>query len=189
MTSSHTTGTAQPEGPVPKLFCHFCGQRLIRKHWEGRVRPFCEHCRTPVYENPVPATAVVVFDETKGLLLVKRKAPPKQGYWALAGGFMELSESVENAALRELHEETGLSGKVDRLLGVVANDSLLYGTVLIVGYLVIDYTGDLLAGDDAEKVDFFPVGDIPEIAFSSHREFIEIALDHLGRKLDLIIRG
>lgn len=180
MVSSHTTGKVQPEGPAPKIFCHSCGQRLIRKHWEGRVRPFCEHCQAPIYENPVPATAAVVFDETKGLLLVKRNVPPKQGCWALAGGFMELSESIESAALRELQEETGLSGTVDRLLGVIANDSLLYGTVLIVGYLVTDYAGELLAGDDAEKAAFFPVDDIPEIAFSSHSEFIQSALEYLG---------
>ncbi len=93
---------------------------------------------------------------------------------------MELGESVEGAALRELHEETGLSGKIDSLLGVVANESRLYGTVLIVGYLITAYTGEITAGDDAAEVAFFPVDDIPEIAFDSHRQFIRNALDYLG---------
>lgn len=166
--------------PVEKRFCHTCGRPLIQKHWEGRLRPFCEYCRAPVYENPVPATAVVVFDKRDGLLLVRRNVPPKKGYWALAGGFMELAETVEGAALRELQEETGLTGTIDTLLGVVANDSRLYGTVLIVGYLITEYSGGVAAGDDVAEAAFFPVNETPEIAFDSHRLFIQNALDYLG---------
>src|SRR6056297_40444 len=43
-----------------KQFCHYCGGPLTRKHWEGRSRLFCPCCHEAIYENPVPATAVVV---------------------------------------------------------------------------------------------------------------------------------
>ncbi len=158
------------------LFCHVCGNRLIQKHWEGKERLFCARCNRPIYENPVPASAVVVADKDSNLLLVKRNVEPKKGYWSLAGGFMELFETPEESALRELKEETGISGTIKKLLGVKANKSDLYGTVLIVGYLVTDYHGDLIPGDDAEDVAFFHPGNLPQIAFESHEFFIQTYL-------------
>jgi ADP-ribose pyrophosphatase YjhB (NUDIX family) len=165
---------------LKKQFCHVCGNRLIEKFWEGRCRPFCLQCRLPVYENPVPASAIVVVDKNTDLLLVKRNVDPKKGYWSLPGGFMELSETPGSSALRELREETGLTATLDVLLGLKAHKSERYGTVLIAGYLVTDYSGDLIAGDDAEAVAFFQPGNLPEIAFSSHDHFIRIALEYMA---------
>jgi len=164
-----------------KLYCPFCGQPLQKRHYEGRVRPFCACCDTPIYENPVPATAVVVADKDTGILLVKRSVEPRKGEWALPGGFIELSEAPDQAALRELAEETGISGAIDTLLGVETNNSATYGTVLIVGYLVTDYAGVLCAGDDAEEVAFFPPGAMPPIAFNSHAAFIDRAIGSFFR--------
>ena len=92
---------------------------------------------------------------------------------------MELGESPEEAALRELREETGLTGEIKQLLGVAGNESLLYGTVLIVGYLVTTYSGKIAAGDDASEVAFFKPEAIPEMAFKSHEKFIRDALEYL----------
>lgn len=161
-------------------FCLVCGNRLIQKQWEGRIRPFCSHCARPIYENPVPASAIVVADKKSNLLLVKRKVKPKRGYWSLAGGFMELSETPEEAALRELKEETGVSGTIRALLGVKASQSDLYGTVLVVGYLVTAYRGKITAGDDVKDVAFFSPDKLPEIAFNSHQIFIQTALKYLS---------
>jgi len=157
-----------------KRFCHFCGNRLIKKEWEGSLRLFCEHCNDAIYENPIPATCIVVVDDNKRVLLVKRNVPPKEGFWCLPGGFIELGETLEQAALRELEEETGLNGKIELLLGATANPSVQYDTVLMVGYLVKDFTGDLKAGDDASDVAYFHSSELPEVAFESHREFIRI---------------
>jgi ADP-ribose pyrophosphatase YjhB (NUDIX family) len=146
---------------------------LIRKHIEGAQRWFCRTCTTPVYENPVPAACSVVVDNRK-VLLVRRSVAPKAGMWCLPGGFMELGERPEQAALRELLEETGLCGSIQRLLGVTTNPSPRYGTVLMVGYLVRGTSGLLQPGDDASAADWFAIEDLPEIAFSSHRHFIRI---------------
>jgi ADP-ribose pyrophosphatase YjhB (NUDIX family) len=156
-----------------KRFCHYCAHPLVVKPVEGTKRLFCERCRTPIYENPVPATCLVTVDSSDRLLLVKRSVEPKKGWWCLPGGFMELGESPEEAALRELFEETGLAGSIGRLLGVIANTSTQYHTVLMVGYLVSGYSGTLLAGDDAEEVEWFDACGIPEVAFESHSRFIE----------------
>jgi len=87
---------------------------------------------------------------------------------------MELGETPEHAALRELKEETGLSGKIQMLLGVTSNTSLQYNTVLMVGYLVKEYSGFLEPGDDASEAAYFEYNKLPEIAFQSHMKFIRI---------------
>ena len=87
---------------------------------------------------------------------------------------MELGESPEKAALRELKEETGLSGRIEMLLGVSSNPSALYHTVLMVGYLIRQYTGTLIAGDDAEDAGYYHYDELPEIAFESHERFIRM---------------
>jgi ADP-ribose pyrophosphatase YjhB (NUDIX family) len=155
-----------------KNYCYHCGAPLEQLFIEGKVRPYCPQCREPIYENPVPATSLIVTDSQNALLLVKRSVEPKIGYWCLPGGFIELGEAPDQAALRELKEETGLSGKIDRLLGVTSDTSDRYGTILMVGYRVKEFSGILKPGDDASAVAYFMSDDLPEIAFSSHRHFI-----------------
>lgn len=157
-----------------KIYCHFCGQRLVDKSMEGHIRLFCEQCNEPIYENPVPATCLVVIDDKNRILLVKRSVEPKKGSWCLPGGFIELGETAEDGALRELKEETGLSGKIEMLLGVAADKSDRYNTVLMVSYLVKEYSGALVAGDDASDAAYFSFSELPEIAFTSHIKFIRI---------------
>ncbi len=157
-----------------KAYCSYCGNPSIRKHIEGRQRRHCEACSRTLYQNPVPASALVVVDARENLLLVKRNVEPKKGMWCLPGGFMEIGEQPEECALRELQEETSLAGKIDDLLGVTSSPNSDYGTVLLMGYLIKEYTGDPAAGDDAQDVGFFPPDALPEIAFDSHRRFVRI---------------
>lgn len=155
-----------------KIFCPYCSNQLITIPYEGRNRLFCKKCDEPLYENPVPATCLLVIDKKEKLLLVKRNIEPKKGYWCLPGGFIELGETPEQSALRELKEETGLTGQIDRLFGVLSNSSSLYNTVILICYLVTQYSGELVAGDDAEDIGYFDPNQLPEIAFESHARFI-----------------
>jgi len=176
MAPDTLTTCSSPKDPLAtprkKTYCPFCGGPLSRRFVEGRDRLYCEACTTPLYENPVPASCVVVADDEERLLLIKRNVPPKVGMWCLPGGFMELSESPEEAAVRELREEAGISGRIETLLGVTTNPNPDYGTVLLMGYLVRSWTGSPVAGDDADDARFFPLDALPEIAFRSHRHFI-----------------
>lgn len=144
----------------------------MQKVIEGRMRHYCQACARPIYENPVPATCVVVVDSNHQVLLVKRSVEPKIGQWCLPGGFIELGEPPEAGALRELTEETGLKGVIEKLLGVCTTPSIHYHSVLMIGYAVNDYQGRLKAGDDAGEVRWFPKGKLPPIAFDSHRRFL-----------------
>ena len=156
-----------------KRFCPFCAGPLQERFFEGRERLFCTACNGPLYENPVPASCLVVVDDRERVLLVKRNVEPKIGWWCLPGGFMELHETPEGAALRELKEETGLSGRIERLMGVMATPNKQYHTVLMVAYRVRRFEGTLHPGDDAEAVAWFSKNRLPPIAFTSHAHFIE----------------
>jgi 8-oxo-dGTP diphosphatase len=147
---------------------------LSEKIMDGKKRLFCAACDLPIYENPVPATCLVAVDDRQRLLLVKRNVDPKKGLWCLPGGFMELGEMPEAAALREFQEETGLTGRIDMLLGVTANHSEAYETVLMIGFLIRSFEGALTAGDDAEDIGWYEPDRLPEIAFESHKRFIRI---------------
>ena len=155
-------------------FCHFCSNALVQRHVEGRTRLYCENCQLPIYENPVPAACVVLIDNQQRILLVKRSVDPKKGQWCLPGGFIECGETTEQAARRELREETGLNGQINALIGVTTSPGTLYKSILLVGYLVTHFSGLAQAGDDASDLAFFNRNDLPEIAFESHRSFIRL---------------
>ncbi len=151
-------------------YCPYCGNRLTRKMIEGRKRLFCLECERAYYENPTPVVAVVARDKEGQILLVKRKLEPGKGKWALPSGFMEVEETPIQAALRELKEETSITGRYKRLIGVYSNKSEVHGYLVNIIYEVEIIGGNICAGDDAEEVEFFAVNQIPPLAFPSHRE-------------------
>jgi 8-oxo-dGTP diphosphatase len=155
-----------------KRFCLYCGGKLERVAHDGRKRLYCKECERFLYENPVPATAAVVIDHDHRLLLVKRGMEPKKGGWCLPGGFVELDETPDQGVVRELAEETGLVGEVERLLDCVYEDNPFYGPVIIIGYQLSPQGGDLQAGDDAAEVRYFPLSGLPRVAFDSHQAII-----------------
>jgi 8-oxo-dGTP diphosphatase len=161
-------------GKKTKQFCHFCALPLEHRHIEGKMRLYCSRCRTPIYENPVPAACVVLVDAHSRLLLVKRRVAPKKGMWCLPGGFVECDETPERAAIRELQEETGLKGRINSLIGITTSPGTLYQTILLIGYLVTCFSGSATAGDDASDLNFFEKYNFPDVAFESHQSFIRI---------------
>lgn len=156
---------------LAKVYCPYCGSRTEYRFAEGAERSFCTLCNRILYENPVPATCVVVCQNSR-ILLVKRKFPPKAGEWCLPGGFMELKEQPAAAALRELEEETGIQGRITRFLGAIATPGAIYSGLLILGYAAEIVNGTPTAGDDASEVAWFAQNEFPAVAFDSHAEFI-----------------
>jgi ADP-ribose pyrophosphatase YjhB (NUDIX family) len=152
--------------------CPMCKGSLKWKTPEGVKRLVCPECGWINYLNPIPAVACVVKDESGGVLMVKRAVAPQIGKWSLPSGFMELYEEPEKAVLRELEEETGLKGKIIRLIGVYSQSSKEYGTVLTVGYAVKAIGGQLRAGDDASDAGFKKVPAVSKIPFKSHRNML-----------------
>ncbi|HEX7502628.1 MAG TPA: NUDIX domain-containing protein, partial [Acidobacteriota bacterium] len=160
---------------MEKKFCPRCGTPLAKRRLEDRERDFCPACRAPVYENPLPATAVVLFNERRELLLVQRAVEPGKGKWCLPGGFQEIDETPEQCARRELREETGIDGRIEGLIAMEMSPHPWYRAVLVIGYHAAALGGGLAAGDDAVDAAYFPLQRLPELAFQSHARIIEKA--------------
>lgn len=153
-------------------YCPKCGAKLKLSRIEEEKRRACPQCHWVNYENPLPSSAALVRNEKGEVLLVKRGHEPGRGKWALPSGFIEIYETPEKACLRELREETGLKGEIVRLVGVYSQKSLLYRNVLIIGYEV-EARGNLSPGSDSLEAEFFSLGNLPDIPFSSHRKIIK----------------
>ena len=144
------------------IFCPICGTTLQTGMLEGKERKYCPRCDFVNYRNPLPvALAIAVKD--KDFLLIKRGLPPKKGMWASPSGFIEIGETAEEACLRELKEETGVSGGIVKLVGVVRReDKEIYGDMLIVEYLIRVVNEEPTPGNEVEDVKFFSVGELPD---------------------------
>jgi ADP-ribose pyrophosphatase YjhB (NUDIX family)/N-acetylglutamate synthase-like GNAT family acetyltransferase len=104
------------------------------------------------------------------VVLVRRGVEPKAGYWSLPAGYVEGDEMAEDAAVREMEEETGLRIDIDDLLGVYSFGKEPQTGVLIL-YSAHPVGGELRAGDDAQEVRTFAPTDMPpddQIAFHTH---------------------
>ena len=110
------------------------------------------------HDRPYISTDCVVFDEAGRLLLIRRKNDPYKGHYAFPGGFIEVGETAENAARRELKEETGIKADNLRLIGVYSDPHRdpRHHTITV-AYLVSVYGQTPVAGDDAASAEF--VGD------------------------------
>ncbi len=136
-------------------------------------------------DRPIPGVGVVVLG-ARGVLLVKRAQPPRQGQWSLPGGAQELGETVFEAARRETLEETGLEIEVLGLIDVVDSISPGDGDEIRYHYTLVDVlavaageeTGapasspGPIAGSDAEDVAWFPLERIPGLKLWSETERI-----------------
>lgn len=155
-----------------RKFCIYCGGSLIKKKEDDVLRDCCSQCHSFFYVNPLPVVSAIV-DESRQILLVKRDRAPFKGHWCLPTGFAETGESIEDAALRELKEETGIRGKIARLLDVDSYKSRFYGDLLFLTFVVEKTGGKVMAGDDSAQARFFAINQIPPLAFRSNRHAVE----------------
>ena len=110
------------------------------------------------------------------VLLIKRKNEPFKGEWAIPGGFVEYNEKTEDAAVREVFEETGLKTKVVDLLGVYSDpDRDPRGHTVSIIYLMDVSGGSLCGGDDALDAKFFEISSLPILAFE-HKQIVDDVL-------------
>ncbi len=128
------------------------------------------------YKYPRPAVTVdmLVFRKKENkwqLLLIQRKHDPFAGKWALPGGFMDMDETLEAAAARELKEETGLAGvPLEQLKAYSAlNRDPRHRTVSVAFTGILKTDAPVQAGDDAGRVAWFPVDNLPGLAFDHDR--------------------
>ena len=142
-----------------------------------------------VYERPSVTVDVVIFslvaDDLK-VLLIKRKAKPFAGEWAIPGGFVHIDESLEQAAERELEEETNVTDVyMEQLYTFGDPDRDPRTRVITVAYFaLVPYDAiQHRPGDDATETAWFSMFDLPELAFD-HAKILDYALTRLRYKLE-----
>lgn len=151
------------------------------------------------YDYPRPAVTVdiVLFAIHQGalqVLLVQRKHAPFAGAWALPGGFVEMDEDLETAALRELREETSVRDVyVEQLHTFGAPDRDPRGRVITVAYFALLSEDErarvrLRSASDASEAAWWSVRELPELAFD-HDRILEHALRRLRSKLESTALG
>ena len=135
------------------------------------------------YKYPRPAVTadcVVIghaADNSRHVLLIRRGNEPYKGCWALPGGFMDMEETLEQCALRELKEETGLTptGDITELKSFSTVDRDPRGRTITVAFLTEMPLTEAKGGDDAAEARWFPLDKLPPLAFD-HDEIIKEAL-------------
>ena len=135
------------------------------------------------YKYPRPAVTadcVVIghaANSSRHVLLIRRGNEPYKGCWALPGGFMDMEETLEQCALRELKEETGLTptGDITELKSFSTVDRDPRGRTITVAFLTEMPLTEAKGGDDAAEARWFPLDELPPLAFD-HDEIIKEAL-------------
>ena len=148
---------------MPK-FCPHCAGQLAPKITDERERLVCQECGFIFYINPKVAAGALIEVEGR-VVLVRRGIEPRAGYWALPSGFAEYGETIEETAIRECREETGLEIELDNLLGVYSVNSDFYGHLILVLYSAHIVGGEMVAGDDACEVGLFAPDELPKSVF------------------------
>jgi 8-oxo-dGTP diphosphatase len=138
----------------------------------------------------VDVVILTIQDNQLGVLLVRRGIPPFEGDWAIPGGFVLPDESVEEAARRELQEETAV-GQVylEQLytFGKPRRDPR--GRVITVAYYaLVSPDRRVSAGSDAAEARWWPMSALPKLAFD-HAEILDYALERLRNKLEYTTVG
>ncbi len=122
-----------------------------------------------IYKNPIP-TVDAIIHRYSSLLLIKRKKAPYKNCFALPGGFVNEGETIEEALIREVHEETSLVVHPIDILGVYSDPTRdPRGHMLTIVFIVLIVEGKATPGDDAKEISWIPIHKINEL---------EIAFDH-----------
>ncbi len=133
------------------------------------------------YEYPRPSVTadcvVITKEDTPQVLLIQRGFEPFKGCWALPGGFMNMDETTEQCAIRELEEETGLKISDVQQIGAFSKiDRDPRGRTITVAYLaIVDAPLEVKGLDDAAKAQWFPLSTLPPLAFD-HADILREAI-------------
>jgi 8-oxo-dGTP diphosphatase len=166
--------------------CPFCGEELGEKHEEGRKRLYCQECDRIIWRNAEPVAAVIVKKGDK-VLLVKRGIEPGKGLWSLPAGFLEVDETAEEAAVRELEEETGLRVDEGDLEFVeTLNMERFQNQRLLANVFKVEVgeaSGELDSGTDAVDAGFFDPRKLEETDMELRRHFLPALEKIVGEEL------
>lgn len=138
------------------------------------------------YPHPAVTTDCVIFGfngEQLQVLLIERGIEPYKGKWAFPGGFLKMDETAEEGALRELKEETGLETAYVQQFHTFSEPSRdPRERVITIAYYALVKIQEVKGGDDAASARWFPLNDIPSLAFD-HDYMLRMATQRLREEI------
>jgi ADP-ribose pyrophosphatase YjhB (NUDIX family) len=164
--------------------CSYCGHPFeADQPWPRR----CVNCQKVSYINPLPV-AVILLPVDGGLLTVRRGIEPRRGWLALPGGFINLGESWQAAAARELYEETGINvapQEIEQFRVLSAPD----GTLLVFGLAKAKIAAELPSFEPSDEATEQVIIKAPtELAFSLHNQVVQeyFAAETVNNQADML---
>jgi mutator protein MutT len=154
---------------VAARFCSACGAKLRSRTYEGRRRRACPECGRIAFDDPKVAVGVLATRNGK-LLLVQRDQDPHRAAWSFPSGFVDAGEGLEEAAVRETREETGLDIRIQRQLGAYAHPG---DRVVFIAYAARVLRGRIAIGRECQNVRYFATHSLPALAFDHDAEILQ----------------
>ncbi len=156
------------------VYCPLCAGALVDRQIECAQRLVCTECGWIHYRNPIPVVVAVALNGGGQVLLVRRGVEPARGSWALPGGFIEAGEEPAVACARELLEETALVAGRIRVIDALHQRSVLYGSVIVLGYQVHVTNAEAASpGDDAMETRWVANDAVPKMPFESYDRILQ----------------
>ena len=165
---NYTQRMPQPRGRP--AYCKYCASYLSEKVVDGALRQYCTACGHVEFLDPKVA-AVVVTSLNDMVLMVRRGVQPALGQWSFPSGYVDRGEAVEDAAKREMMEETGLEVSLTKLVGVYSSTT---NPVILIVFDGVITGGDQRPGHDVQEVSRFHKDALPSLPFpNDHRIFAD----------------
>jgi len=171
-------------------YCSYCGSDKIIKEIpknEDVTRSVCSNCKTIHYVNPNMVVGCIVEYNGK-ILLAKRGIEPRLNFWNLPCGFLEMNENVEDGAIREVYEETGLQVKISKLHTVY---NVVHSGQVYLIFLATTENANFKKTFETLESKFFSPEEIPwdNIAFSANTFALKKFIDQDSKMQDFVHIG
>ncbi len=152
-------------------YCPICKERLSLS---GNSILICSSCNHKIYNSPSPTVAVIIFNEQNQVLLGKRANDPDKGMWGTIGGFVDSGETFQQAALREVFEETSIKLSLNKLkyfssyTGTYLFEGIKYNLVSNAFTYFLNFQPQLEPSDDITELKWFGKDKIPYSNLHKH---------------------
>lgn len=151
-------------------YCPNCKTELKRKLQDDVSRLCCSNCDFIFWNNPIPVASVVIYKDGK-VLMLKRAKKPFREYWVLPGGYINVEETAEEAAIREVKEEVNVEITLEKLIGAYRIDDDPRGINIDIIYSAQGKGNVVLSSEDSE-FKYYKPNSLPELIAYKHREAI-----------------
>lgn len=159
-------------------YCPHCATPLVEKYVAHAQRLACPACDFVLFLDPKVVTVVVV-QHNGALLLGRRNIDPAKGQWSFFSGYMDRGEKVEEAAMREVKEETNLDVQLEQLIGIYSGHDHQHVVIAYRGSIFNDDITTMAADpEEVSELAFFTLEAIPPLAFPTDQQILH-DLHHL----------